>query len=176
MDLGTLSSDQLLQLTHQLDGLTDTSGRSALRPRQLHDLNRPPAADDPRPLFIWSAAQPKDYVPGPAKYFPALLWHRETGEEITVHSAAERADYGEEWISTPPAAAVPDPFGDMQAALDLLSADDRALLIESQRQDRMRVLQAKLAALPQAQLEALLAGQAEPIAKRGPGRPKKAVA
>ena len=174
MDLTQLTPEQLASLKGQLDALTPTDGRSAFRPRQLHDLRLAPTATDARPMFVWSAETPRDFVPTPTKFYPSLIWHQVTGEERTIHSAEERMALGQSWASIPPQVASVDPEQDMRDALEALSDEDRALLLEAQRQDRMAVLQKKLAGLTQDQLDTLLAGTATPEAKRGPGRPKKA--
>ena len=47
IDLSQFSQDDLIALKAKLDGLTDVSGRSPVRPRQLHDLTLLPTKDDP---------------------------------------------------------------------------------------------------------------------------------
>ena len=176
MDLNHLTPSEIASLKSQLLGGPaglDAHGRSPMKPRQLHDLNRLPTADDPRPLFVPSAVTPADWIVGPGTPFPRLMWHTETNEERTVHSAAEMASYEGEWTAVPPAATAPNPMADLQEALASLTDAERAALQQAQQADRMKALQAKLAAMSPEAVEALLAGQALP-AKRG--RPKKAVA
>ena len=88
--------------------------------------------------------------------------------------AEDRGTYGPEWVSLPPATTV-DPLQSTLDAFASLTEEDRQVLIEAQRQDRMAVLQKKLAGLSERDLETLLAQSlgASPEAKRGPGRPKK---
>ncbi len=172
MDLSTLTSDELSALKARLDGLTDTTGRSPVRRGPLHDLRLLPQATDPRPMFVWSADQPRDYRPEGFKSFPKLLWS-ESGEERTIQNETEEGLYlAQGWTANPPMDAAPiDPLAAMKAEYDALSEDDQRILMEAQRQDRMRSLQARLASLPAEKVEALL-NAAEPVQKRG----KKAVA
>lgn len=168
-DIASLSPDELGALKARLDGLTDTSGRSPLRPRQLHDLNLKPTAEDPRPTFFWSAEKPRNAGDlSKIHPYPRLMWHAETGEEITVVSAsaqATRAASG--YLLSPPFAVAIDPMAMLAAQLDALSEQDRALLIESQKQDRIAALRAQLVALPEEKLAALLAQSDRPAkAKR----------
>lgn len=162
MDLGNLTPDQLVELKAKLDGLTDVSGRSPMRPRQLHNLTLAPTAKDPRPLWVPSTEQPRDYNPGPAKYYPALMWHQETGEERTVYTREEQDGMGDSWGTAAPTAQPIDPLGDMQAALDALSPEDRKVVMEAQKRTRIADLQERLAGLSEAQLEALLSGAVAP--------------
>jgi hypothetical protein len=159
MNLQNLTPDELLALKRQLDSLAPSSdGRTPFRERQLHDLNRKPAANDARPLFVWSADSPVDYRPMPGPPFPALIWHKQTGEERTVYSAAEQASYGTDWQTVPPTAApvAVDPMADLQAALDALSPEDRAAVLRSQKQARMASLTERLAGLSPDELDSLL--------------------
>ena len=150
-------------------------GRSLLKPRQLNDLRLLPTADDPRPTFFWSADSPRDAGDlTKTTPYPRLLWHRDTGEEITVPTAEAHAQMGEEWLVLPPAQTAPDPMETMRAELDALTPEDRAVLIEGQRKARMAALQAKMAELPDDALETLLGdAMTQATAKRGPGRPRK---
>lgn len=158
MDLTSLSPEQLASLKAQLDSLTDTSGRSPLKPRQLHDLRLLPTKDDPRPTFFWSAEPPRTAVDlTRTTVYPKLLWST-TGQEITVTSAAaEQSFTAQGYQDRPPAdLPVPDPMDVLRAQLDALSPQDRELLIAAQQQDRIATLKAKLVALPEDQLAALL--------------------
>lgn len=172
MDLTRLDPGQLAQLKAQLDSITDVTGRSPLRPRQLHNLTLLPTATDPRPTFFWSAESPRDQPIGPGTPYPKLLWHQGNGTEVTVRSQDEEASYGAEWASIPPSAKPIDPLAGVQDIFAGLSDDERALLIEAQKADRMTRLRAKLADLSEGDLERLLAQQ-ETGEKRGR---KKAVA
>lgn len=165
--------EQLTQLREQLNQTAgDGSGRSPFRPRQLHDLRLLPTATDPRPTFFWSAETPRDFVPGPPKEFPKLMWHRETGEEITVRSFAEQEAHLDLFTLDCPAAAVQQTPSEILAEQlnDLTQAEREAILGEANRQ-RMAGLTERLAALSPDQLERVLAQAAEP--KRRPGRPRK---
>lgn len=176
MDLTSLTPEQLRTLKTQLDDLTDASGRSPFRPRQLSNLNLQPTATDPRPLFVWSAESPRNVDVSAQHEYPKLMWHRETGAEITVRSSADERQMSDLYQTEYPAAVVVDPMQDLKDQLDGLSESERALILSEQKKDRMASLQARLAALPEATLEALLSGAEVVPVKRGPGRPKKAVA
>src|SRR5882757_4365765 len=101
MDLANLTPSEIASLRAQLLGApgsaNDPTGRSPIKPRQLHDLRLLPTATDPRPMFIPSTETPRDWVVGPGTPFPKLLWHRTTGEERTVHTATEQARYEQDW-------------------------------------------------------------------------------
>jgi hypothetical protein len=175
-----------------------TFGRSPMRPRQLHDLRLPPTKDDPRPTFFWSAEAPRDGVDlTRTTEFPKLMWDAETGTEVTVTDAEDQGRHvARGYVFVAPTSVVIDPMDAIKAQWDALSADDQALLLESQRQDRIAMLKAKLSALPEAKLAELLAREesartpsgyplpnGEPAhhglnpnvddVRRGPGRPRK---
>jgi len=172
MDLSQLTPDQLRSLKAQLDGLpasTDGSGRSPFRPRQLHDLRLLPTKDDPRPTFFWSAESPRDGVDlSKTTPYPALMWHRESGEEITVFSAQDEADHASAYTTHAPQTVLRAPMDELSDLLGQLPEADRALVMEAQRQERMQKLKAQLAALSPEQLEGLLA-RAEPAKKKKAG-------
>lgn len=178
MDLSMFSPEQLQALKAQLDTMTDVSGRSPFKPRQLHDLRLLPTASDPRPTFFWSADPPRHAADlTKTTPYPRLMWHADSGEEITVTSAAmQQTMTAQGFILTAPAdLPAPDPLDALRAALEQLPEQDRALLIAAAQQDRKAALQAQLAALPEDQLAALLAANAgaAPPVRRGPGRPRK---
>lgn len=154
----------------QLHGiLAQGHGRSPIKPRQLHDLRLLPTATDPRPLFIPSAEGSRD-VPERHLPYPRLLWHVETGQEITVHSLEEHQAKGEMWISTPPASQALDPVARAKEMFDALSPEDQALVLEQQRQARIASVTAAMGGLTATQAAEALG---QPV-KRGPGRPRKA--
>lgn len=176
IDLSGFTAEQLAALKAQLNS-TDGSGRSPIKPRQLHDLRLLPTADDPRPTFFWSVDPPRDgrdLTRGTP--YPRLLWHVDSGEEITVLDLeAHQAKQAEGcWTETAPSAGPVDPMADMQAALDALTPEDRALVVAAQQQTRLQEITAKLSKLSPSTLELLLtAAKDEATGKRGPGRPKK---
>jgi len=163
MDLNSLNPEQLASLKRQLDGLTSTDGRSPFRARQLHDLNKKPGATDPRPLFVWSADSPVDYIPTAGSLYPRLMWSTEADargnhREITVHSVEEQYLRIAEGFQVEVPALIPvDPIEQIQAQFDALSPEDQKLMLEAQAQDKRARLQAKLANLSEDQLERLLA-------------------
>lgn len=144
------------------------SGRSPMKPRQLHNLTLLPTAEDPRPTFFWSALPPRDGVDlTRTTEFPKLMWHGQTGTEIAVTSRDDQqAHLSMGYILHAPAGLVVDPMDAIRAAWDALSAEDQVLLVEAQKQDRINALRAKLSQLEPDKLEALLAS-AEPKAKKG---------
>lgn len=167
IDINALSGDQLLALKARLDGLTDVSGRSPMRPRQLHNLNLKPTATDPRPTFFWSAEESRDVDTRRTTPFPALLWHPETGVEITVTDKKTHTAYIDQgYLAHPLFEVKHDPMDLLAAQIDALSQEDRAALIESQRMDRISSMRAQLAALPEDKLRTLLA-QSESKAGKG---------
>ncbi len=178
MDLAQLTPDQLLALKQQLDGLTDSSGRSPIRPRQLTDLRLLPTKDDPRPLFISSAEAPRDGRDlTKTTPYPKLMWHQDTGTEITVYSSAEERQMSDIYTLTAPAHRVLEPMDALKLELDSFSEEDRALILNAQKQTRIAELQAKLAGLSEEALTRLLGESEQDEAtgevKRRPGRPRK---
>ena len=81
MDLNHLTPDQIASLKTQL-AQTDTSGRSPIRARQLHDLRLLPTANDPRPTFFWSAEGSRDTVITHTEFGNGKLMWSEDGVEI----------------------------------------------------------------------------------------------
>ena len=178
MDLSMFTPEQLQALKAQLDTMTDVSGRSPFRDRQLHDLRLLPTATDPRPTFFWSAESPRHAIDlTKTTPYPRLMWHADSGEEITVDSrAAEQTMTAQGFILTAPSdLPPPDPLDALRAALGQLSEADQRVILEAAQQDRKMALQAQLAALPDEQLAALLAANAGAVEapRRGPGRPRK---
>jgi len=173
MDLSQLTPDQLRSLKTQLEALPagiDGTGRSPFRPRQLHDLRLLPTKDDPRPTFFWSAESPRDGVDvSRTTPYPALMWHRESGEEITVFSAEDEANHAHAYTTKAPQIVAKAPMDELSDLLAQLPEADRALVLEAQRQERMQSLKAKLAALTPEQLEALLGRAEKPAAKKKAG-------
>jgi hypothetical protein len=146
--LDGFTPEQIAKLRAELDSQTTTAdGRSPYRPRQLHDLTLKPTADDPRPTWFMSAEPPRNAVPQrPA--FRQLLWHQETGREITVKSAEElerkiREGYG----LKPPQAMVLSAADRAEQLFNALSDDDKALVLEQQRQSKIARATEALAAL-----------------------------
>jgi hypothetical protein len=199
MDLTQLSPEQVASLKAQL-GMPDVDplGRSPIKPRQLNDLRLLPTADDPRPTFFWSADPPRDAGDlTRTTEFPKLLFHPETGEEITVRAKSHEAEkLAAGYVRVAPVREAPDPVEALRAELEALSPEDRAELFEGQRLARLARLQAKVAALPDTSLEAVMGSAytqatvpAQPLedapdpsyviedplepARRKPGRPPK---
>ncbi len=148
------------------------NSRSPIRERQLHDLRLMPTKDDPRPMFIMSTEAPRDgrdltrTTP-----FPALLWHKATGEEITVHSAKEKAERGQEWVSTPPEHRVMTPIVELSELMAGLTEHERTVLFEEQNTSRMESLRERLADLTPEEVTKLFAELAP--AKVAPGSTRR---
>jgi hypothetical protein len=155
LDLTQFTPEQIAALKAQLSGV-DGTGRSPFRPRQLNDLRILPSATDPRPTFFWSATTPPDFVPGPYKEYPKLLWHQTTGQEVTAHNAEDEQRYGSEYASVPFASVPADPITDMATALAGLTPEEQAIILKEQKKDRLSQLQAKLSGLSEAELERVL--------------------
>lgn len=155
MDLTQLSQQDLLALKAQLDALApDTSGRSPMRfgkDRQLHDLRLAPTADDPRPMFVWSAEPPRNAPLTPPPY-ARLMWHKVSNHEITVHSPSEfaRREAEGEFTGTPPQMGPIDPQQELAELLAQLSPEDRQLLEEQMRKSKMTEIESRLSSLSSA--------------------------
>ena len=135
MDLSTFSPDQLAQLKSALDGLTP-SGRSPLRPRQLHGLRPIPTADDPRPTFFWSAKSPRDGVDlTRTTPFPRLLWNKAGGgTDFGVfrlkrwRSKCHKAGCS---LMAPTDMPAPDPSEMVRMEWASFTDDERAMMLEA---------------------------------------------
>lgn len=151
-------------------------------PRQRHDLRqRPGEVKDefgnliPTPLFIASTdGFPVSQEPPP---FAQLLWSPANREgkhtEVCAHSPTEVAEYvAQGYLTKPPMGIEVDPMEAIQQQFAALSEEDQQFLLAAQAQDKKAKLQAALASLSERDLEALL----NKTQKRGPGRPKKAIA
>lgn len=168
MDLSTLTPEDLQALKARLDGLTDTSGRSPFRPRQLHDLRERPTADDPRPTFFWSADKPRNASDlSKTTPYPRLMWSPD-GTEVTVINSAQQAQLEKSgYVVTPPANAVAPNEADLiRAQLALLPAEDQRMLVQAAQQARKVALQEKLAGFTEEQLAELVAGLEPAKAKK----------
>ena len=176
MDITNLTPEQLAELKAKLDGLTDVSGRSPIKPRQLHDLRILPNATDPRPTFFWSAETPRNVGDlSRTTPYPRLMWHGETGQEITVTSAsALQSKTAEGYVLDPPdAVAAVSEAEQLQELLRALPAEDQAAILAAQKKTRMKDIESRLAALTEDQLEQVLQNVDQQPARRGPGRPRK---
>ncbi len=175
IDINSFSTDELIALKAKLDGLTDVSGRTGVRPRQLHDLRLLPTKDDARPTFFMSAEPPRNAgdLTRANPDAKALVWHAETGQEMTVDAKKLSTYTAQGYLTYPPFAVEVDPMDLLAAQIDALSDADRTALIESQKMDRIAAMRAKLAVLSEEKLAILLAQSEGAAVKRGPGRPRK---
>jgi len=158
--LAQFTPDQLVGLKTAIDSLTDVSGRSPFRPRQLHDLTLLPTKDDPRPTFFWSAEKPRNAGDlSKTQPYPRLMWESPSGREITVHDAKAQATYtAQGFLLTPPAnAEAPDALELIRLQLEALSPEDRATLVQAAQKDRLGKLQEQVAMLSEEDLAALAA-------------------
>jgi|SRR6185295_13455382 len=163
-----LSPELLAQIQAAINAgtlnLGNPNGRSPIRRgrfqdgRQVDDLRLVPTKDDPRPTYLWSATAPRDAVDlTRTTEFPKLLWHGDTGQEVTAASAEEQQRYlSMGFLFTSPVSAVIDPMEMLRQQFSALSPEDQAVLIESQKQDRIAALKQQLSALPEAKLAELL--------------------
>ncbi len=146
----------------QLSGiLAQGHGRSPLRPRQLTDLRLVPTATDPRPTWVQDTDGREFGVITHLPY-PALLWHRETGQEITVHSAKEREERGDMWVTVAPSTVVADPVDAARRMFESLSPEDQAFVLENQRQARIAAVSSAMGALTPTQQVSALDGAKKP--------------
>jgi hypothetical protein len=163
LDLTQLSTDQLLALKARLDGLTDTSGRTGNRPRQLHDLRLQPTATDARPMFIWSAESPRDRDVSKQNDYPRLMWHTDTAKEICVHSVEERDEkLSQGYQLVAPTTTQMTPTEILAEDLASLTDEEREIVLAEQQKARVKSVQERLAGLSEAQLEKLLSQATKP--------------
>lgn len=165
--LSSFSADQLQLLRTALDQMTDVSGRSPFRPRQLHDLREAASADNPRPTFFWSAKSPSTVDVSRTSPYPRLMWHAQTGKEITIGIAADpieknlsvQAAYtAQGFILTPPAnAEKPSPFEALKDMLEGLSKDDQHLVLKGAHATRLDRMKDGILGLSDEEREALVA-------------------
>ena len=164
MDLSMFTPQQLEALKVAL--LQSNGSRSPIRDRQLRDLRLAPTADDPRPTFFLSAESPRDWdttKPGP---YAQLMWNKETGDEITVHSEAERAAHADAYTTTPPQNRVLTQAQQVADLLASLSPEDRAAVIKAQQMRRLEAASTAMAGLTDDQLDAVLKALPQPQAGR----------
>lgn len=167
-----ISKDELIEALKgltpdQLNGiLAQGYGRSPIRTeRQLHDLRLQPTATDPRPLFVPSVDAPRDVIITHSP-FPRLLWHRGTGEEITVHSLDEVRLRGADWTDVPPNQAPLDPLEHARQLFEALSPEDQAFVLEHQRKARLDRVNAYLGTLSEHQVAQAMTGEPKKAKKK----------
>lgn len=166
--LNSLHPDQLAALKAAVDGLTDTSGRSPIRPRQLHDLRIAPRADDPRPTFFWSAEAPRNAADlTKTTPYPRLMWDVKSGKEVTVTDAAAQASYtAKGFVLTAPSNAEKPPMESVRDLLDGLSETDRQLVLKGAHQVKLEQIQAQVLKLSDEERAELAAALEPAKAKR----------
>lgn len=166
--LASLDPAQLAALKAAVAGLTDMSGRSPFRPRQLNDLRQLPTADDPRPTFFWSAVAPRNVGDlTKTEPYPRLMWDGKSGKEITVTDAAAQASYtAKGFVLTPPSNAEKPPMENVKDMLDGLSVADRDLVLKGAHATKLDRIKSALLELSTDDAEALMAAMAPPAAKK----------
>jgi hypothetical protein len=154
MDLSMFSPEQIAALKAQLNN--DTGGRSPIRERQLRDLRLMPTATDPRPTFFLSTESPRDWDTTKPGAYAQLMWNKQTGDEITVHSEQERAAHADQYTTEPPTSRVMTPTQMVADILQSLSPEDRALVVKAQQAKRLEAATDAMAGLTDEQLSAVM--------------------
>lgn len=177
--LDQLPPEVIALLQHQ--GQQLQGSRSPIR-KPLDDLREPSSPKERlnRPQFHWSA-DPDEAGKRPYKYhpYPKLLWNA-SGEEVLVKDAAAERALGDGWRDVPPTASN-NPVDDLMAEINMLTAEERMMVIESQRQARVARLQAKMDRLSDADIAQLMGETPDASGTDAPfvtaasrrGRPKK---
>lgn len=169
-----ITRDELLQALQSLPPeqlanlITDNHGRSPFRDRQLTDLSLKPSARDPRPTFF-AETDGREFQPITQKPYPKLLWHSETGQEITVATEQEHTGRGAVWTTTPPVMAPLTPEERARKLFESLNPADQAIIIEHQHQVKLDAVKQALEGLGESQIAALLA-QVVPAAPASNGK------
>lgn len=150
--LANLTLDQL----HAILGAGN--GRSPIKPRQLHDLRLLPTATDPRPTFFWSAEGARDVVETHSPY-PKLLWHKDTGVEITVQTEAEHRLKAADYVTVAPNSTPQSEADRIKALFDSLSPEDQKIVLDADRKARLEKIQSGLSNLSDSDRASLMAGK-----------------
>lgn len=173
--LDSLSSEQIAGLLAMLEA--NKAGNLGTRspiPQQLRDL-RPPMNEKGklhRPSFSFSADADPLAPPYVHQEFPKLMFHARRGE-IAVMNQEAMDELGDGWQETPIHNAKVTPYDAARAEFESLSEEDRALVMELQRDARIKRVQAALGSFSEAEIATLAASSPDAPVKRGPGRPKK---
>jgi len=157
----TLSQQELQELAT----VSDTTGRSPLRPRQLTDLRLLPRADDPRPTFFATAEAPRDWDTTAQHEYPKLMWSPQ-GTEVTIPPGKdadthERDLEAQGYLHQPPADQ--SPLDAVAREMAQLSEDDRKLVLEMQRNARLARLEEHMKGLTDQELASVM----QPAVKKG---------
>ncbi len=159
----TLTAADLAELAQT----TDTGGRSPIKPRQLNDLRLLPRADDPRPTFYASAQVPRDWDTTTQHEFPKLMWTPEGTEVVILNSPdakkTEKAWEAKGYSHIPPADVTP--FDAVEREMRQLTDEERAYVLDLQRQARIAKIQDKLGRLTESEL-AMIGAAAPAKAKK----------
>lgn len=172
IDIHALSESDLQALRARLGTLApDPMGRIVQMPgRQLHDLNLQPTAEDPRPLFVPSAASPRDVQVGRPTEYKKLMWSPD-GREIAVSTRAEEDAYAAKgYVLTSPATRAMSTEELIAAEFASLPPEDQQLVIETAKAAKLATMQERLASLtPDERARVLGADRATGSAKKRAG-------
>jgi hypothetical protein len=157
-----ISPDELLQALQKLTPdqiatmLGQNTGRSPIRDRQLDDLTLKPSARDPRPTF-YGETDAREFQPITQKPYPKLLWHINTGEEITVRDEHEEKTRGVMWTPVAPVAGPSDPEAVARRLFEALGPEDQAFILEHEHQMRLDTVKRAMAQLTASQAATIVA-------------------
>jgi len=150
IDLDHLTPDLIAQLRGKL-GITEQQGqRSPLR-TPLTDLRMPRSQKERlnRPHFEWSA---EDDGHTEIKPFPRLYWDG-NGIEQRVESAEElQARSQPDWTAAPPMATALSAADRARQEFAMLSPEDQAFVLDSQKKARMSRLHERMSLLSDADI------------------------
>jgi hypothetical protein len=165
----------LEELQAQVDALTaalwsqggQTDRRQATIGPHTNLLHPPPSATVAKQNFFYDGMN----LPHVRTEFPVLRFRlTETGVEERFCKTQKDVDaLGDEWTAIPPSIELPSPLESLEEAMAGLTDEERALVMNEQKNVRLRAIQAQLAALSADDLASL---SGIPV-KRKPGRPKK---
>jgi len=132
----------------------------------LRDLTTRPSATNPVPLFISPVDVPPETVVTHSAY-PALRWHKDSGQEITVYDAQDDAVRAPKtkWTAQPPTQTALSPEELARQMFEALSPEDQQFVIIAQREAKLARVNEAMSALPPHQIDALTAKPA-PAGKR----------
>jgi len=173
--LDALTPDKINELLALLEAQkAGTLGTRSPIPQQLKDLRAPQSEKGKlhRPAFSWSADADPLAPPYVRQEFPKLLFHARQGEIVVVNQEALEA-LGDGWQETPVQNAHVTPYDAARAEFESLSEEDRALVLELQREARIKRVQAAMAGFSDSELASLKTATSDVSPKRSPGRPKK---
>lgn len=122
--------------------------RSPIR-KPLTDLRMPQSAKGRlnRPHFEWSAEVDTSLPAEPTSIWPRLYWDS-MGVEQAIRDEEDLVRVQPSWTTSPPMLVSVSAQDDVQAMLEALSPEDRAAVLEWQKQARLQRIKDRLMALP----------------------------